>query len=99
MDLTALFNEAHAEPPSPLTTSIWREALGHEYPEGADPYSWVSRSELDAITEVVRATGSRLVDVGCGRGGPGLWVARAAEVPLIGIDISQSGVDAATATA
>jgi SAM-dependent methyltransferase len=99
MDLTAVFNEAHANPPSPTTTAVWREAMGAEYPEGVDPYSWVSRTELATMRDVVLATGSRLADVGCGRGGPGLWVAAAADAQLIGIDIAQSGLDAATATA
>jgi SAM-dependent methyltransferase len=99
VDLTAVFNEAHSEPPSPLTTAIWREALGDEYPEGADPYSWVSRTELDVFAEVVRATGPRLVDVGCGRGGPGLWVATASAAELVGVDIAQTGLDAAALSA
>jgi SAM-dependent methyltransferase len=99
VDLTAVFNEAMAERPSRLETAIWREALGDEYPEGADPYSWVSRSELDAFTAVVRETGPRLVDVGCGRGGPGLWVAKASGANLVGVDIAQTGLDAATASA
>lgn len=99
MDLTAIFDDALADPPSPLTTAIWRAVMGPEYPEGADPYSWVSRTELDAIADVVRATGPRLVDVGCGRGGPGLWVARATEAGLTGVDIARAGLDAAAATA
>jgi ubiquinone/menaquinone biosynthesis C-methylase UbiE len=99
VDLTAVFNEALSQPPSPLETAIWREALGEEYPEGADPYSWVSRTELDVFTEVVRETGRRLVDVGCGRGGPGLWVARASGADLVGVDIAQAGLDAAAVSA
>jgi ubiquinone/menaquinone biosynthesis C-methylase UbiE len=99
VNLTDVFNEAHAEPPSPRTTAIWREALGDEYPEGADPYSWVSRSELDVFSDVVRETGPRLVDVGCGRGGPGLWVAKATGADLVGIDIARTGLDAAEASA
>jgi SAM-dependent methyltransferase len=99
MDLTAVFNEAHANPPSPTTTDVWRAAMGDEYPEGLDPYSWVSRSELAVMRDVVLATGGRLADVGCGRGGPGLWVAAATGAQLVGIDIAQTGVDAATDTA
>lgn len=99
MDLTAVFDEAHAHPPSPTTTAVWREAMGEEYPDGVDPYSWVSLSELAAIADVVRATGERLVDVGCGRGGPGLWVALATGASLTGIDIARTGVEAAAVTA
>jgi SAM-dependent methyltransferase len=98
-DLSAVFDAALSEPSSPALTGIWREALGDEYPEGADPYSWVSRSELDAISDVVRATGRDLVDVGCGRGGPGLWVALATGARLVGVDIAQAGLDAAAASA
>lgn len=96
MDLTAVFDEAHANPPSPTTTAVWREAMGEEYPEGVDPYSWVSRSELAAIRDVVLATGNELVDIGCGRGGPGLWVAVTTGARLVGVDISRTGLDAAT---
>lgn len=99
MELTEVFNKAHIEPPSPLTTAIWRGVMGDEYPEGADPYSWVSRSELGAFVEIVRVTGPRLVDVGCGRGGPGLWVAKASAAALVGVDIAQTGLDAAAAAA
>jgi SAM-dependent methyltransferase len=98
-DLSAVFNAALAEPSSPTTTQIWRDALGAEYPEGADPYSWVSRSELDVMSGVVRDTGRRLVDVGCGRGGPGLWVARATGASLVGVDIAQTALDAAASSA
>src|SRR6185295_5620956 len=31
--------------------------------------------------------GAKLLDVGCGRGGPGLWIARKTGASLIGIDI------------
>ena len=98
-DLSAVFNQALAEPPSPTETAIWREAMGEEYPDGADPYSWVSRSELATIGDVVRDTGPRLVDIGCGRGGPGLWVAAASGAQLVGVDIAQVALDAAAESA
>jgi SAM-dependent methyltransferase len=99
MDLTEIFNQAHAQPPSPTTTAVWRAAMGEEYPEGVNPYSWVSRSELAAICDIVRETGQALVDIGCGRGGPGLWVAAHTGVALTGVDIAQTGLDAASASA
>jgi ubiquinone/menaquinone biosynthesis C-methylase UbiE len=39
--------------------------------------------------------GARLVDLGCGRGGPGLWLARALSVRLTGIDFSAAAVEIA----
>ena len=40
--------------------------------------------------------GSILVDLGSGRGGPGLWLARATGADLIGIDLSTKGIAQAT---
>jgi ubiquinone/menaquinone biosynthesis C-methylase UbiE len=39
--------------------------------------------------------GQTLVDLGCGRGGPGLWLAREADVSLVGVDFSPVAVDQA----
>jgi cyclopropane fatty-acyl-phospholipid synthase-like methyltransferase len=33
--------------------------------------------------------GALLVDLGCGRGGPGIWVARATSATLVGVDFSE----------
>lgn len=70
-----------------------REALGDDYPEGADPFSFTTRSELDLITSLLEVgRGLILVDIACGQGGPGLWVARGAGAHLIGVDFSPVGV-------
>jgi hypothetical protein len=74
-DWTAAFNAAHADPVSSTFSDLMTAAMGEEHPRELGPYSWISRSELAAMADVVRTTGSRVVDVGCGRGGPGLWVA------------------------
>ena len=37
--------------------------------------------------------GGLLVDVGCGRGGPALWVAAQTSASLIGVDIAHSAVE------
>jgi len=42
------------------------------------------------------APGQTLVDLGCGRGGPGLWLAREAGALLIGVDFSPVAADQAT---
>jgi ubiquinone/menaquinone biosynthesis C-methylase UbiE len=70
-----------------------REASGVDFPEGADPFSFTTRSELDLIAELLEiGTGLTLVDIACGQGGPGLWVARSAGAHLIGVDFSAVGV-------
>ncbi|MBA2953778.1 methyltransferase domain-containing protein [Nocardioides sp. MAH-18] len=64
------------------------EALGDEYPAGLDTYSFVSRTELREFAAQV-AAGDTLIDLGCGRGGPGLWVAGTAGAKLVGVDLAQ----------
>jgi ubiquinone/menaquinone biosynthesis C-methylase UbiE len=70
-----------------------REALGDDYPEGADPFSFTTRSELDQIAGLLEiGRGLTLVDIACGHGGPGLWIARSTGAYLIGVDFSPVGV-------
>src|SRR6185369_17136429 len=73
---------------SDLLVKIWREAFAEEYPEDADPFGFVSVSDLNRIVEQLKLQPSaKLLDVGCGRGGPGLWIAREGGASLIGIDV------------
>lgn len=72
--------------------------FGEEFPVGLDRYSWVSRTELQRfLAELDLAEGDILVDLGCGRGGAGLWVAAAARARLIGMDIAANALAAARA--
>jgi ubiquinone/menaquinone biosynthesis C-methylase UbiE len=74
--------------------------FGDEYPEGLDPYSFVSVTELHRFVHEVRlSSDDTLVDIGCGRGGPGLFVAAATGARLIGIDIAEAALVAARARA
>ena len=77
-----------------------RAVFGDEYPEGLDTHSYVTRSELRRFAhEVQVAPGDTLIDLACGRGGPGLFIAAETGAELIGVDISDSAVDAARARA
>jgi cyclopropane fatty-acyl-phospholipid synthase-like methyltransferase len=79
---------------------VWREVFGDEYPAGLDPYSFVTVSELNRFSAELRvAEGDRLADLGCGRGGAGLWVAGKTGAQLIGIDISETALQAARSRA
>jgi SAM-dependent methyltransferase len=65
--------------------------MGDEYPAELDPHSYVSRSELRRFAlEVHVGRDETLVDIGCGRGGPGLSVAAETGSLLIGIDIAEA---------
>ncbi|HWG26221.1 FAD-dependent monooxygenase [Actinospica sp.] len=70
------------------------EAWGEEHCEEVDPSSSCSWSLLgDMIARLRLAPGEQLVDLGCGRGGTGLWLARAFNARLTGVDVSQRGVE------
>jgi cyclopropane fatty-acyl-phospholipid synthase-like methyltransferase len=85
-DWRAEFEQSYAGPPSAIAEPVWRDVFGDKYPAGLDPYSAVSMSELERIVdEVGVGHGETMVDIGCGRGGPSLWVAMATGAGLIGI--------------
>ena len=93
-DLRQIFEDEFARPPSTIEAEAAVEALGDEYPAGLHTYSWVSRTELNQVADLVAAAAAQdLVDVGCGRGGPGLWVAGTTGAHLTGIDIAESALD------
>ena len=95
-DWRQVFEGTYSTAASPTEERIWREVFGEEYPEGLDPYSFVSRTELARFADEVHVgPGAVLVDIGCGRGGAGLWVAAATDADLIGIDIADAALVAA----
>lgn len=96
-DWTEVFTSVFDAPPSVVQARIWTEVFGSEYPAELEPYSYITRTELGAFAEHLGlAAGETLVDVGCGRGGPGLWVAATTGSSLLGVDISPTAVADAT---
>lgn len=98
-DLRQIFEDEFAKPPSVIEQQAARAALGEEYPAGLETYSFVSRSELGRAAEAVGDVVGSIADVGCGRGGPGLWVAGVVGAPLVGIDIAEAPLVRARALA
>ncbi|MGC0336807.1 class I SAM-dependent methyltransferase [Streptomyces sp. SLBN-8D4] len=77
--------------------SIYRDIYGADYPGEVEPFGFVTLSDLRLLTQILAESHTtRLLDVGCGRGGPGLWIARELGVPLIGVDIIAEAVAAAS---
>lgn len=91
-----VFDDAFSGRAMSIEERVWRDVYGDEYPVGLDPYSYVSTSELRQFAaEVQVGEGDTLVDIGCGQGGPGLWVAAETNASLIGIDISEVALEGA----
>lgn len=99
-DLAAGFDQEFGRPPSVVMARVWAAVLGEEYPGELAPYSWITRSELaDFVREVRVSAGDLLVDVGSGRGGPGLWVAARTGADHLAVDVSTAGLAAVRAMA
>ncbi|MDZ4278131.1 MAG: methyltransferase domain-containing protein [Dehalococcoidia bacterium] len=90
-----------AMPKSPTLRRIWREhASGTDYPEAFGHISFITLQELRRMAAELRLpTNGSLVDLGCGLGGPALWVAAETGCRLTGIDFSPVAVAQATARA
>jgi SAM-dependent methyltransferase len=94
------FNETFSSSPSTVQRRAWREVFGEEYPEGVEPYSYVSVTELHRFAEALRiGKDDQFLDVGCGRGGPGLWVAAMTGARVLGLDVADSALVAARSRA
>ncbi len=90
-----------ATPNSPTLRRLWHEfAEGFDFPEDFGHISFVTLPQLRRIADELRlGPGATLVDLGCGRGGPALWVARETGAHLIGVDFSTVAIEQAGARA
>jgi len=90
-----------AMPASPTLQRIWREhACGLDFPEEFSHISFTTIAELRRIIGELRlSAGGALVDVGCGMGGPALWLCRETGATLVGVDVSAVAVSQALARA
>jgi len=92
-DWTAVFDEVFGEAESAVSARVWAAVLGDEYPAELAPYSYTTRSELAMLAAEARVgPGSPLVDIGSGRGGPGLWVAARTGADYVAVDIAEAGL-------
>jgi SAM-dependent methyltransferase len=76
--------------------AIWRGVWGDDLAYELAPTNWITWDELRRITVELRVgAGSTFLDVGCGGGGPGLWIAAQTGASVLGIDFSPEGCAAA----
>ena len=100
--LKAGYDAVHeAMPGSPTLRALWREhAAGSDFPDEFYHISFVTLAQLRWMTgELQAGPGSTIADVGCGTGGPALWIARATGASVVGVDFSSAAVAQATARA
>ena len=75
---------------------IYRAAFGDDYPAEVQPNAFYSRTTLQRLATALEVgPGRMVVDLGCGHGGPSVWVAQQTGANLIGIDVSPVGIELA----
>jgi ubiquinone/menaquinone biosynthesis C-methylase UbiE len=95
-DFDRAFSAAAA---SPGVRRAWQLAEP-DLPPQIEPFSFVSPGLLRHVVQALDLSpGQTLVDLGCGRGGPGLWLAQQADAVLVGVDFSPVAVSQAAGRA
>ena len=85
---------------SPTLRRIWATTYLDDSPEDAEPFGFVTLTDLRRMAaELAIGPQDAFADLGCGRGGPGLWIARQTGASVIGIDASPAAIRHATARA
>ncbi len=91
MDANAIYA---SDPQSPTRRAIFREVYGADYPEEVAPNSFITMPLLRRMAQSLAAgPGATIIDVGCGRAGPSLWVARETGAALVGVDLASVAVE------
>jgi ubiquinone/menaquinone biosynthesis C-methylase UbiE len=83
---------------STVIEEIWSVGFGKEYASEARPDAFYTQSVLDRIASAVgsRTLKGSLLDIGCGHGLPGIYLAKRLKADrLIGIDISSASIELA----
>jgi len=80
---------------------LWREhAAGVDFPDEFSHISFVTLGQLRRMRAELRLGPEKvLADIGCGMGGPALWMARETGARLVGIDLSPVAAAIAAARA
>ena len=82
-----------AQAASPTLAAIYQDAYGPDHPAELQPFGFVTWTDLRRIGALLEVrAGQRLADIGCGRGGPGIWVARETGAHLVGLDVVAGAV-------
>jgi ubiquinone/menaquinone biosynthesis C-methylase UbiE len=98
---TRTWDQFYSEPRvAEFRRRIYLEAFGDEYPSDAATDGYITRKELRELADALEVgPGRRIADLGCGRGGPGQWIAGATSTQLIGVDFSAVAIEQARARA
>ncbi len=75
---------------------VWSEAFGEQYPGGLGHYGYLTKHDLEVFASRLQLPeGSSVLDIGCGKGGPGLTLAQDLKLKLTGIDLIPAAIEQA----
>ena len=80
-----------------VVQKIFSEVYGDAAPpEEVLPFSFITKSDLDIACTSLRLNSKHtFLDLACGTGGPGLWIAKKTRAKIIGIDHSFKAIEEA----
>jgi SAM-dependent methyltransferase len=90
------FRERYGHDPSPAARAVERAGVGGNV--GSNGYTTVAQAERFAQLLRLRP-GMRLLDLGCGQGYPGVYLARKTGCAVVGSDLPMASLRAARARA
>ncbi|MBW4028781.1 MAG: class I SAM-dependent methyltransferase [Acidobacteria bacterium] len=80
--------------------SIWQEVFRDDYPARARPFGFTGIQELEVISQELNLdSGKSLLDLGCGTGGPGLYISEKICAALTGVDVVAEALEVAAKNA
>lgn len=92
-----LFNTIYKGERSQSFRDIFKEVYGNDYLEGLNDENFISMTDLQKIAKNLNiGPGETFIDVGCGRGAPGMWIARELGANYLGFDLSEKAVEKAS---
>jgi SAM-dependent methyltransferase len=90
------YSSTYSQFATKLSAEIRREVFGEDIGQN----SWLTADEQIRFADKACLTReSRLLEVGCGSGGPAIFLARTIGLSVTGVDINEAGIAAATAAA
>lgn len=81
---------------SEVLKGIWHDAYGSNFALEADSFGFATRADFEYAAENLQlGPGDRFLDIGCGGGGPGLWISQLTGASVFGVDIAPEAAAAA----
>src|SRR5262245_53375766 len=89
-----LYGTAYGNFATRALEQVRRETYGEDFGQS----SWVTGPEYRRFFQLLELrTSDHVLDVGCGSGGPALFLAREIGCPVTGVDINEAGIRAGLA--